>query len=258
MQIVVLTPRESPRPAERAEPPLADVIREAMNRLDGAEHRWVMDEKGLAAELARGVDVLVVAAATVDERQIRRVRVLRPPPIVVVTLDPSATALALRRIAVEEIVGPQPEAVALAIERQADTAVLVRVTRVVEGHPRLSPITRRWMLLTLRARPPYAYVSTAAKDLHISRATVGAHWGEDVGGSSPKEWLERIQLACAIQCRRGTTSWTKVAGQLQISVRTLERLGPRRVECRLSQIASDPDRALSAIEEYFAMILAGD
>lgn len=255
MHIVIFSSPKSLKPIDEVESPLVDAASAAVSCLDSGKAACVTSENELTAELDRGTDVLVIAAAHVDDRQIGRIRALRPPPIVVVSRDPAATALTLRRVVVQEIVKAEPEVVAEAIQRQAGGALLIRTARVVEAHPQLSSGARRWMLLTLRARPPYRSVGAASKSLQRSRGTINRWWRSSVDVSSPKEWLTWIQFTRALQCWRGTGPYERVAEQLQISPRTLNRITRRLVGRRFSALDAESDEPLRRANQYFARLL---
>lgn len=139
----------------------------------------------------------------------------------------------------------------------ADASLLVRTARAADLHPRLSAYLRGWMAQTLMAWPPYRSVAAAAKDLHGSADSLRVHWTKEVGGSNPNERLEWIKLVRAIEGRRGAGSWTQVAGQLEITRRTLERIGRRCAGCRLSELAANLDGYLRDAGRYFAAVLSG-
>lgn len=247
----------SGREGEQAEErkALLAAVRRAEKRLQPDDAVWVEAWAEVNGELG-GADCLVFVVPVISPSDVGLLDHLDFPPVVVVTMDPCAAALALRQLPVHEIPGDQPEEIKRAVRRAAGDSVFERAARLAESHPRLSSRLRAWLARALRKWPPYRAVEESMEGVDGAPSTLYRDWGSQIGRSSPKEWLSWIQLARAVGDRPWKT-WTEVSGRLGIAYKTLQRLGQKLAGQSPKELEEEAESVVREFERYLARILTG-
>lgn len=235
---------------------LLGAVRLAVDRIKPEEVVRVERGSCLNEEVA-GKDCLLLVAPQFTERHCELLERLCSPPLVVVTLDPSATALELCQLRVHDVVGPDTEKIEFAVRRAAGSSVFERAASVAQEHPRLSAGLREWLARTLTRWPPYRSVKESAEPTTTAPSTITGGWRSEIGVSTPKEWLGKIQLARGFSIK-GHATWSSVAAHLKITLRTLERSARRITGRSLNELDSDLAEFEKEFERYLVDILGGE
>lgn len=233
----------------------------ADSRLAHASLAWIRDSSALARDAA-GVDSLLVLLDRTPLHPPRWEGAVPPgvPVVVAVAGNPAATALALRHLRIDEIVTvAEPDSdLCLALERAAAHSVFGRAMVLVRNCDYFSETLRRWLLEVLTAYPPYASVAATFRSIGLGPAAIGKRWRTEIGRSSPKKLLRWIRLARAVTRKAPAAGWDRVAAEIRVDRRTLERNARQLTGLTLEELAADDGLGLREhFHTYLRRILLG-
>lgn len=193
------------------------------------------------------VVVLGWLRGSVDEARLRDLKIRYPlHPIILVTSKNADNALALRWVAVEEVVWLSELECGLwpAVRRGRAQALLQDVAATVRRAIPADDLLGRAIAYAWRARPPLRCINQLASALACDRRTLWRHWRVALCGASAlrlEDVLDWFLLLHAVGRKLPGRSWAHLAIELQVHPHTLGRIAAR--------LAGRPLRTLTAADQ---------
>ena len=193
------------------------------------------------------VVVLGWLRGTADEARLRDLRFRHPRhPLIVVTSKNADNALALRWVAVEDVVWlSELERALWPAVRRGHAQALMHDMAATVGHAMpADPVIGRAIAYACRASPPFRSIAQLATALACDRRTLWRHWRVALSDGSAfrlEDVLDWLLLLHAVGRKLPERSWAHVAGELQVHPHTLGRIAVR--------LTRRPLRALTAADQ---------
>jgi hypothetical protein len=218
-----------------------------------AEHEttvWVNSWERLEETIPATTCAVVVLGwlrGTAGETRLRDLRFRHPfHPLVLVTSKNADNALAIRWVAVEEVVWLSDVERALwpAVRRGPAQVLLQQVAVAVERALPSDHLLGRAIAYACRAKPPLHSIGQLASALACDRRTLWRHWRVALAGAAPlrlEDLLDWFLLLHAVGRKLPGHSWARLATELQVHPHTLGRIAAR--------LAGRPLRTLTAADQ---------
>jgi hypothetical protein len=179
------------------------------------------------------VVVLGWLRGTADEARLRDIRFRHPRhPIILVTSKSADNALALRWLAVEDVVWLSELERALwpAVQRGHAQALMHDMAAAVSRTLPADHLISRAIAYACRASPPLRSIAQLAAVLACDRRTLWRHWRLALAAGSTfrlEDVLDWMLLLHAVGLKLPERSWAHVAGELHVHPHTLGRIAVR-------------------------------
>jgi hypothetical protein len=217
------------------------------------------------ARRAREASCVVVHVNPRDTEEVQRfcdVRVSYPhTPVVVIAPETAQLAVALRDVAVDEIVWQTDLSRDFRFALQ-HALTHGRTNRLLTSirEAGLDDLALDFVKFVFGTRKPIRTVAAAAARLGIDRSTLIKRWRHaDLTRLSltPKDVLEWALLIRSVPLRAAGLSSKQLAKEMQVNIRTLDRISQRQTGASLNHFARHPAGFDKVLVDSFLLPLAG-
>jgi hypothetical protein len=197
------------------------------------------------------VVVLGWLRGTAGEARLRDFRCRHPlHPLILVTSKNADNALAIRWVAVEEVVWLSEVEHALwpAVSRGRAQVLLQEVAAAMDRSLPADHLLGRAIVYACRAKPPLRSIGQLASALACDRRTLWRHWRVALGDGSPlrlEDMLDWFLLLHAVGRKMPGQSWAYLATELQVHPHTLGRIAARLAGRRLRTLTAADQLSLT-------------
>ena len=193
--------------------------------------RWSQVEKRIAHAACFVADLVSLTDDTIDRFCLLRSRLTLLPIVAIVKKDP-VVAIALKDVAIEEIIWSDriEDELMPATVRALSKGRLNRIAAAVRTNERFTSLTKQFLTLVLLAKKPFTEVSAVAEVLGVDTKTITNQWkqsGIRTRDLTPKASIDWIVLMRAAALRTAGYSREQVGNEINVHPRTLDRMARR-------------------------------